>query len=86
MKLLTLILHTFREVSAKATLWVLAGISTLILLVVALGFSTETTTNGVVVMFFGQATTPPLEKAQLEQAIATMQAGLAGGLMAGVFL
>ncbi len=86
MKLLALILHTFREVAAKATLWVLAGISTLILVVVALGFSTEETANGVVLMFFGNATSPPLEKAQLEQAVATMQAGLAGGLMGGVFL
>lgn len=86
MKLLTLILHTFREVAAKATLWVLAGISTLILIVVALGFSTDATADGVVVMFFGHATSPPLEKTQVEQAVAAMQAGLAGGLMGGVFL
>ena len=86
MKLLALIQHTFREVAAKATLWVLAGISTLILLVVALGFSTEASANGVVLMFFGHATSPPLEKAELEHAVATMQAGLAGGLMTGVFL
>jgi ABC-type transport system involved in multi-copper enzyme maturation permease subunit len=86
MKLVTLILHTFREVAAKATLWVLAGISTVILLVVALGFSTETTPDGTMLVFFGHTTTPPLEKEQVDQAVATMQAGLAGGLMGGVFL
>lgn len=86
MKLFALILHTFREVAAKATLWVLAGISTLILIVIALGFSTGSTDTGIVLMFFGHPTSPPLEKDQVEQAVATMQAGLAGGLMGGVFL
>jgi len=86
MRLLALILHTVREVAAKATLWVLVGISTVILLVIALGFSTDTTADGVVLQIFGHATTPPLERSQLEQAVATMQAGLAGGLMTGVFL
>jgi ABC-type transport system involved in multi-copper enzyme maturation permease subunit len=86
MRILALVVHTFREVAAKATLWVLAGISTLVLLVVALGFSTDSTADGTVLMFFGHPTSPPLEQAQVEHAVALMQAGLAGGLMTGVFL
>ncbi len=86
MKILTLVVHTFREGIAKATLWVLAGISTLILILVAFGFSTETTANGIVLMLFGNPTGPPLESSQLAQAVVTMQATLARGLMGGVFL
>jgi ABC-type transport system involved in multi-copper enzyme maturation permease subunit len=86
MRILTLVIHTFRETAAKATLWVLAGISTLILLVVGLGLSTGSSADGVVLMFFGNPTTPPLDHAHLEQAVAVMEAGLAGGLMLGVFL
>ncbi len=86
MKLLTLAAHTFRETAAKATLWVLAGISTLVLLVVGLAFSTEETANGIVLKFFGNPSAAPLEPAQVAQAVAGMQAALAGGLMVGVFL
>jgi ABC-type transport system involved in multi-copper enzyme maturation permease subunit len=86
MRMLALILHTFRETAAKATLWVLAGISTLVLLVVALGLSTGSSADGVVLMFFGNPTSPPLDQASLEQAVAALEAGLAGGLMLGVFL
>jgi len=86
MRMLALILHTFRETAAKATLWVLAGISTLVLLVVSLGLSTGSSADGVVLMFFGNPTSPPLDHAGLEQAVAALEAGLAGGLMLGVFL
>ena len=86
MRMLALILHTFRETAAKATLWVLAGISTLVLLVVSLGLSTGSSADGVVLMFFGNPTSPPLDQARLEQAVAALEAGLAGGLMLGVSL
>ena len=86
MKILALVMHTFRETAAKATLWVLAGISTLILLVVAFGLSTASSGDGITLMLFGNASTPPLDQAQLQHAVAAMEAGLAGGLMLGVFL
>jgi ABC-type transport system involved in multi-copper enzyme maturation permease subunit len=85
-KILALVMHTFRETAAKATLWVLAGISTLVLLVVSLGLSTGSSADGVVLMLFGNPTSPPLDQPHLAQAVATLEAGLAGGLMLGIFL
>ena len=46
MKILALIQYTFRELIARATLIVLAAISTLILLFCLLAFSTRTTDDG----------------------------------------
>jgi ABC-type transport system involved in multi-copper enzyme maturation permease subunit len=86
MKLQALILHTFREVSAKAMLWVLAGISTLVLLLFALALSVQSTEAGYILTFFGQQVSPPLAEGELGRAVGALEAGLAGGLMGGVFL
>lgn len=86
MKILALIQYTFRELIARATLIVLAAISTLILLFAFLAFSARTTDAGSVVRFFGNDVSPPLTGEMLDRFVAQMQSGFSGGLFLGVVL
>lgn len=86
MKILALIQYTFRELIARATLIVLASISTLILLFSLLAFSARTTDAGTIVQFFGNDMSPPVSGELLEQFVAQLQSGFSGGLFLGVVL
>jgi len=86
MKILALIQYTFRELIARATLIVLAAISTLILLFCLLAFSTRPTDEGTIVQFFGNDMSQALPGDMLEQFVAQMQSGFSGGLFLGVIL
>jgi len=86
MKILALIRLTLRELAAKATIIILAAISTIVLLGLVAVVSTETTADGTILKMFGQQTSPPLPEEQVLQAIRAMQAGLAGGLFTGIIL
>jgi ABC-type transport system involved in multi-copper enzyme maturation permease subunit len=85
-KVIVLILHTFRELIAKATLIVLAAISTLILVGVFAALSTTESPEGAQLLVFGTPTGPPVPAERLAEAASAMQAGLAGGLFVGVLL
>ncbi len=87
MNLLVLVRLTLRELASKTTMYILAGISTIVLIGTAFSVSVSTTDAGAVVSLFGQ----PLMEAPLPQDavvhfIRQMQAGLAGGLFTGVML
>jgi ABC-type transport system involved in multi-copper enzyme maturation permease subunit len=86
MKLLTLVLGTGRELSAKATLYVLAGISTLILLGAAATLSRSTTDEGSTLLLFGNPAGPPATPEVFSGMVNSMEAAFAGGLFAGVVL
>ena len=86
MKTIVLALQTIRELILKATLLVLAGISTIILLFVLIGIGSEKTTDGVSLVFFGQQKTPPLTQENLETFVHAFEASSAGGLFAGIVL
>lgn len=86
MKLLTLIRFTFRELLSKATLYVLVGISTLILIGTLLSLSSETSDAGVVLKIFGNAISPPTQLEELAPLVHGMQTGLARGLFVGIML
>ena len=86
MKMKALIVHTFRELFAKATLYVLAGISTLVILFVLLGLSAETSGMGVTVLLFGKELGPPLPADKFGEFVLMMQAGFANALYAGLVL
>jgi ABC-type transport system involved in multi-copper enzyme maturation permease subunit len=86
MRILTLAIATVRELIARITLIILAAISTLVLLGVLAAVSTASTADGVSLTIFGNPITPPVPPDQLEQLVAQMQAGLAGGLFAGIVL
>jgi ABC-type transport system involved in multi-copper enzyme maturation permease subunit len=86
MKILALVRYTFRELIARATLVVLAAISTLVLLFAFAAFSTATTAEGTIVQFFGNQVSPPLAGEMLDQFVAQMQSGFSGGLFLGVVL
>ncbi len=86
MKLLTLILSTFRELLSKATLYVLVGISTIVLLGTLAAVSSEKTDDGVVLKLFGNPTSPPASAEELEERVFGMQASLARGLFFGIMV
>ena len=86
MKILTLILGTGRELSAKATLYVLAGISTLILLGAAASLSSSTTSEGSTLLVFGNPAGPPSPPDVFASMVYSMEAAFASGLFAGVVL
>ena len=83
MRIPALVSLTLRELFAKATLIILAAISTLVLIGVAFAVSVNTTPDGSSLVLFGQPVSPPLPEADLGKAIAQMQATLAGGLFTG---
>jgi ABC-type transport system involved in multi-copper enzyme maturation permease subunit len=86
MKITTLILATFRELLSKATLYILLGISTLILLGTLAILSSEKTDEGIVLKVFGNPVSPPTQLEELAPLVNGMQAGLAKGLFAGIML
>jgi len=86
MNILVLIRLTLRELSSKATMYILAGISTLVLLGVALAVSVASGADGKTLMLFGQQASPPVPVEDLARVVQQMQAGLAGGLFTGIIL
>lgn len=86
MNILVLIRLTLRELSSKATMYILAGISTIVLLGVALAVSVTSSADGETLMLFGQQASPPVPAADLARVVQQMQAGLAGGLFTGIIL
>ena len=86
MKLLTLVLGTGRELSAKATLYVLAAISTLILLGAAVTLSSTTTAEGTTLLLFGNPAGPPSTPEAFSGLVSQMESAFAGGLFFGVVL
>jgi ABC-type transport system involved in multi-copper enzyme maturation permease subunit len=86
MKLLTLMLYTLRELSAKAMLIILASISTLGILLAVVAVAVQNTAEGQVLLLFGQQASPPLGSEQLALTVAQLQASMAGGLFTGIIL
>jgi ABC-type transport system involved in multi-copper enzyme maturation permease subunit len=86
MSILVLIRLTLRELFSKATMYILAGISTLVLLGIALAVSVNSGADGETLMLFGQQASPPVPLEELSKVIRQMQAGLAGGLFTGIML
>jgi ABC-type transport system involved in multi-copper enzyme maturation permease subunit len=86
MKIVALIMQTLRELIAKATLIFLAGISTLIIVVLLLGLSSTEAPGGVMLTIFGLPITPAVTQEQLVQIASMFQATLAGGLFGGLVL
>jgi len=83
MTILSLVKGTARELSAKATLYVLAGISTLIILGVAFSISSTTSPEGRSIVLFGNPT-PAAAESVLAEFAGKLEAGFAGGLFFGV--
>lgn len=83
MKILALVKGTVRELAAKATLYVLAGISTLIILGVAFSISAQTGPEGTSIVLFGNPT-PPVAQGALAGFAGKLEAAFAGGLFFGV--
>ncbi len=86
MKIYALVMLTLRELSSKATMYILAGISTLVLLGTALAISVNSTADGETLMLFGQQASPPVPLDEILRVVQQMQAGLAGGLFTGITL
>lgn len=87
MKLFALVRLTLRELASKATMYILAGISTIVLIGTAFAVSATTTDAGAMVSLFGQPLMEvPAPQDALVHFIRQMQAGLAGGLFTGVML
>jgi ABC-type transport system involved in multi-copper enzyme maturation permease subunit len=86
MKIITLIRATFRELFSKATLYVLLGISTLVMLGTLASVSAEHTDDGVILKAFGNPVSPPTPLEEIEQLVFGMQTGLAKGLFIGIML
>ena len=84
MKIFTLVRWTIRELAAKATLYVLAGISTLMLLFAALAIGADSTAEGMTITFFGKPASPPVTREALADLAGKIEAGFAGGLFLGV--
>jgi len=86
MRILTLIASTFRELLTKATIYVLAGISTLILLGVLAGFSSSSSAEGTTILLFGNPIGPAMPAEAVAEFVNQMLAGFAKGMFAGVVL
>ncbi|MBI5471404.1 MAG: ABC transporter permease subunit [Ignavibacteriae bacterium] len=86
MRILSLILATFRELFSKATLYILIGISVIILLGLAAGISAERNGDEVSLSLFGNPTKMPVPADQFELLVREMQAGFARGLFIGIML
>jgi len=86
MKILALVLHAFLELKAKVTLIILAGISTLVLLVVFLALSSEQAEAGLTLFMFGQPVSPPVAADAFAKLVIQIQGELAGGLLFGISL
>jgi ABC-type transport system involved in multi-copper enzyme maturation permease subunit len=86
MNVLVLVTNTVREVFAKATLLFLAGLSTVILLGLALSLGFQTGDDGTTLLLLGQPTGPPVPAERIAELVAVFQMSLAGGLMTGMLL
>lgn len=86
MKTLVLITSTFRELLTKATIYVLAGISTLILLGVLAGIASSSGDEGKTILMFGSPIGPPMPVHMVDDFVNQMLAGFAKGMFAGVVL
>jgi ABC-type transport system involved in multi-copper enzyme maturation permease subunit len=86
MKILAIVLHAFLELRAKVTLIILAGISTLVLLVLFLALSSEQSEAGMTLFLFGQAASPPVPPDAFAKLVTGIQGELAGGLFFGISL
>jgi ABC-type transport system involved in multi-copper enzyme maturation permease subunit len=84
--ILTLIAGTVRELAAKATLYVLAGISTIVLLGVMATVSRMDSAEGTTLLLFGNPVSPPVSSEAIAELVGKMEAALAGGLFFGVVL
>ncbi len=84
MKIITLVRGTVRELAAKATLYVLAGISTIILIAAALAVGADSTPDGMTITFFGRQASPPVTSEMLATLAGTLEAGFASGLFLGI--
>lgn len=84
MKIITLVRGTIRELAAKATLYVLAGISTLILIAALLAVGANSTPDGMTITFFGNQASPPVTNETLEDLAGKLEAGFASGLFLGI--
>jgi ABC-type transport system involved in multi-copper enzyme maturation permease subunit len=83
MKLLALIRLTLRELFAKATIIILAAISTLVMVGLALSVSSTPTPDGTVMTVFGQPASPP---GHYEEVLHMLEGSLASGLFTGIIL
>jgi hypothetical protein len=86
MKILALILGTGRELAAKATVYVLLAISTIVLLGVLVSVSSSSTAEGKTLMLFGNTVSPPSSDEMFSDIVSKMEATLAGGLFFGISL
>ena len=87
MTLLALVRLTLRELASKATMYILAGISTIVLIGTAFAVSATTSDAGAMVTLFGQPIMEvPIPQEALVHSVRAMQAGLAGGLFTGIML
>ena len=86
MKIWGLITITLRELSAKATLIVLAGISTLIILGIFLSLSSSQVEDGINLMFFGSSVGSPVSHESLNKIVHGIQATLTKSLFLGIVL
>lgn len=86
MKIYALVADTFRELLLKATLLILAGISTLILLGALLSISAEHSAEGSTLLIFGTPVLPPTDSANFSTVVAQMQSSSSTGLFAGIVL
>lgn len=84
MKILALVRGTVRELASKAVLYVLAGISTLILLVAVLAIGATSSDAGMTITFFGNPAGPPVPQETLSTMAGALEASFAGGLFFGV--
>ncbi|HXG01360.1 MAG TPA: ABC transporter permease subunit [Bacteroidota bacterium] len=82
----TLVATTLREMLSKATLYILLGISTLVLLGTFATFSSISTDEGIVLKIFGLPVSPPTHTEEIAPLVFATQSGLARGLFLGLML
>ncbi len=86
MKIFALISLTFRELVARLTIIILAGISTVIIIFTLLSVSARETPDGLTLLVFGNPASAPVPADQFAGLVRLSQAGLAGGLFVGIIL
>ncbi len=84
MKTVILAMQSVRELALKATLLILTGISTILLLVVVFGTGSEHTPDGTSIVFFGVQKSAPMPDDALLVTVRGLEASMAGGLFAGI--
>jgi ABC-type transport system involved in multi-copper enzyme maturation permease subunit len=85
-KILALISYTARELASKPALYVLAGISTIIIIFMLLGLSSQVTEGSTAVTMFGIPITSLMSTNEIEKLILLLEVGLADGLFSGVVI